>query len=132
MKKELNIRKAVEYLLDRQFQRDRATRIIPEKDKGLYYSELYDSVGLSDAEVKAYNKSSYVDQIRAELLRAEEMHPDWPVDLIYQCSIMVEEAGEALREANNLVIEDTGGSLVAFRTEVIQTAAMCFRILKNL
>ncbi len=70
--------------------------------------------------------------VLTELARAEYIHPDWPNDLIHQVSIMSEEAGEAVREANRLVIDHETDSLDDLKAELIQTAAMCLRIIKNL
>lgn len=70
-------------------------------------------------------------EIEAELDRAKELHPDFPESIVRMVSIMAEEAGEAIREANR--IEDDGtGDPAALRTELIQTAAMCVRCLENL
>lgn len=59
-------------------------------------------------------------------------HPDaaWPKDIIHMTAIMMEEAGEAMQAANNVVHEDA--SLEPLRTELAQTAAMCLRCLINL
>lgn len=75
--------------------------------------------------------NNFYSEISAELDRAKKKHPDFPSGIVRQVSIMAEEAGEAIREANR--IEDDGnGDLAALRTELIQTAAMCVRCLENL
>ncbi len=66
----------------------------------------------------------------AELRRAEAKYPDWPTDLIHQVAIMQEESGEAIRAALNHVYH--GEPLADVRGELIQTAAMCLRCLKNM
>lgn len=143
MKKKLNIEKAVEFLLFENFNRAKVTGTSGGKTMNSYYSGLglYADENLSEAENTAYlqglHKQSavvYFGEVLQELEKAETMHPDWPVDIVYQASIMMEEAGEALREANNLEpsIDGRNSDTRAFRAEVIQTAAMCFRILKNL
>jgi len=71
-----------------------------------------------------------VKAILIELARAERVHPVWPTDTIHQVSIMMEEAGEAVQAANDVVF--SGGSMDALREEVIQTAAMCLRVLINM
>lgn len=65
-----------------------------------------------------------------ELARAEHKYPHWPVDVIHQVSIVQEESGEAIRAA--IQYEYQGGSIDNIRHELIQTAAMCLRCLKNL
>ena len=71
-----------------------------------------------------------IEAIQAEVERAEKLHPYWPEDIIHATAIMNEEAGEAIRAALNAVYQ--GGSIEDLRTEVVQTAATCIRILKNL
>lgn len=71
-----------------------------------------------------------LNEIKAELERAKELHPDFPESIVAMVSIMAEEAGEAIREANR--IEDDGnGDVEALRTELVQTAAMCVRCLEQ-
>lgn len=65
-----------------------------------------------------------------ELEKAENKHPDWPLDLIHQVSIMNEEAGEAIRAALQVVYEN--GKISELKKELIQTAAMCIRVLSHL
>ena len=71
------------------------------------------------------------NEIDAELDRAKKKHPDFPRSIVGMVSIMAEEAGEAIREANRIE-DDKNGDLNALRTELIQTAAMCVRCLENL
>lgn len=68
--------------------------------------------------------------ILAELHRAETKYPDWPTDLIHQVAIMQEESGESIRAALNHAYH--GEPLGNVRNELVQTAAMCLRCLKNL
>lgn len=74
--------------------------------------------------------SHIIDETVAELSKAESKHPSWPEDVIHQVSIMNEESGEAIRAALQIVYEN--GNTTDLKTELIQTAAMCFRVLKNL
>lgn len=74
--------------------------------------------------------SHIIDETVAELNKAEAKHPSWPEDVVHQVSIMNEESGEAIRAALQIVYED--GNIKDLKTELIQTAAMCFRILKNM
>jgi len=70
---------------------------------------------------------SNIEEIQAELQRARAKHPAWPADIIHAVAIMCEESGEALRAALNA--EYHGESISLVREEVIQTAAMCLRLL---
>lgn len=73
-----------------------------------------------------------------ELARAERLYPDWPAnpDPVYMVAIMAEEAGEAVRAANNLKWGHRRGTPAEaeakLKTELIQTAAMCLRMLKHI
>ena len=71
-----------------------------------------------------------IGDIVAELLRAEAKYPAWPADLIHQVAIMQEESGEAIRAALNHVYH--GEPIEELRAELVQTAAMCLRCLKNM
>jgi len=72
-----------------------------------------------------------IRSILNELSRAEKVYPDWPKDIVYQASIMNEEAGEVVQAVNNLVMHNKG-SIEDIREELIQTGAMVLRCLKNL
>lgn len=69
-------------------------------------------------------------EIMMELERAEKKHPKWPADLIHMDAIINEEKGEVTRAVLQHVYE--GGPISDVREELIQTAAMCVRMLKNL
>lgn len=66
---------------------------------------------------------------KAELIRARGKFPEWPTDPIYAASILVEEAGETLKEANNFMWGN--GDKDAMITEAVQTGAMAIRFLLN-
>lgn len=70
-----------------------------------------------------------LNEIVRTLESAEQQHPIFPDDLIHKVAIMTEESGEAMRAALNLVYED--GTKEELVTELLQTAAMCIRILKQ-
>lgn len=76
------------------------------------------------------NDSKVFYRIREELEKAETKHPDWPCDILHQIAIVNEESGEATRAA--LQFEYEGGKLEDVEKELIQTAAMCIRMLKNI
>ena len=68
--------------------------------------------------------------IEAELKRAEKKHPNFPKDMFKQLAIMNEEAGEVTKAVLHYHYE--GGSVEDVKEELIQTAAMCMRMLDNL
>lgn len=75
-------------------------------------------------------ESEIIAEIFCEVERAEKKHPEWPTDLVYMDQIINEEKGEATRAVLQHVME--GGELCEVRKELIETAAMCVRMLKNL
>lgn len=68
--------------------------------------------------------------IDAELIKAKKKHPDYPDDIFEQLAIMSEEAGEVAKAV--LHYKREGGSLQDVKDELIQTAAMCMRMLEHL
>lgn len=66
--------------------------------------------------------------IAAELDAAKEKHPVWYTCNIQRAAVVIGEAGEALKEA--IKIDEGKGSIQNLRTELIQTAAMCVRMLE--
>lgn len=71
-----------------------------------------------------------INEIILDFEKAEIKHPEWPNDIIHMVAIMQEESGESIRAAIQLEYE--GGELLALKKELVQTAAMCIRVLKNL
>ena len=67
------------------------------------------------------------DRIDVELRRAEKKHPNYPTDMFRQVAIMNEEAGEVTKAVLHYHYEN--GSLQDVKDELIQTAAMCMRML---
>lgn len=68
--------------------------------------------------------------IEAELQRAKEKHPDYPKDMFRQLAILQEEAGEVTKAVLDYHYEND--NLDHVKVEIIQTAAMCMRMLENL
>lgn len=68
--------------------------------------------------------------IEAELQRAKKKHPDFPTDMFRQLAIMNEEAGEVTKAVLHYHYE--GGSKKDIEEELMQTAAMCMRMLEQL
>lgn len=80
-----------------------------------------------NSELDRLQKYSPID---AELKRAKEKHPEWPEDMFRQLAIMQEEAGEVTKAVLHYHYE--GGTVDHIQEELIQTAAMCMRMLENL
>jgi hypothetical protein len=74
--------------------------------------------------------SKVIDSILLELSKAQLKHPHWPEDKIHAAGIIVEEAGEAMKEA--LDIEYGGGDIERLKTELRHTGATVIRALMNL
>lgn len=72
----------------------------------------------------------FTELVAAEVLRAEQLHPGWPEDIVHAAAILAEEAGEVVKAALQSYYAEAFASDI--RTEAIQTAAMCFRLLLNL
>ena len=68
--------------------------------------------------------------IERELKYAEKKHPDFAKDLVHKTAVLAEEAGEAVRAA--LMHEYEDGSIEDVKLELLQTAAVCIRILREL
>ncbi len=71
-----------------------------------------------------------IASVFAEIERAETLHPAWPRDVVKACSLLAEEAGEAVRAANTFDETRTGKKDII--TEAIHTAATAIRLLKNI
>jgi len=67
-------------------------------------------------------------EILNEIARAEIKHPVWPTCNIGRAAIVNCEAGEALKEA--IKISEGKGDLENLRTELIQAAGTCIRMVK--
>ncbi len=66
-------------------------------------------------------------QILRELNAAERQFPDWPIEIDRGVAIMMEEAGETQKAA--IDYSYGRGTKGEIKTELIQTAAMCIRML---
>lgn len=70
-------------------------------------------------------------EIRFELNRAIEKHPNYPTNRFEQVCILQEEVGEVTKSVLQLE-QEAKGSLQDIKAELIQSAAMCIRMLMNL
>jgi len=80
-----------------------------------------------NSELERLQKYAPIDR---ELIRAEKIHPDFPKDIFQQLAIMQEESGEVVKSVVDYQFH--GGTINDIREELIQTAAMCMRMLNNL
>jgi NTP pyrophosphatase (non-canonical NTP hydrolase) len=70
-----------------------------------------------------------ISEVCEEILRAEKKFPGWPVDPVHGAAIVAEEAGEALQAALDYYYGRADER--ALRKELLHTAAMAMRFLKN-
>jgi len=75
-------------------------------------------------------EENLLGDIVKEYKKACEKHPEWPSDILHQIAIVNEESGEATRASLQFVYEK--GSIEDVRKELLQTGAMCLRMLKGL
>ena len=66
--------------------------------------------------------------VLTELRAAEKKHPGWPTDMVHAAAILVEEAGELIKEALDHSFGVDGAKERAVK-EAAQTAAMGFQFL---
>ena len=79
-----------------------------------------------NSELDRLQKYNVID---AELRRAKKKHPDWPDDLYVQLAVMQEEAGEVAKAILDFSFHK--GPAEDIKKELIQTAAMCMRMLEG-
>ncbi len=68
--------------------------------------------------------------IEKELVSATKKWPNYYSDVIHATALINEESGESIQAALDLTYDN--GSIDDLKSEVIQTAAMCFRLLNNI
>ncbi|MBR5485999.1 MAG: hypothetical protein IKV41_05760 [Oscillospiraceae bacterium] len=71
------------------------------------------------------------DLINAERDRQNELHPENKHTPMEWAAILSEECGEAVRELNRLQDNEAGADINKAIAELIQTAAVCVRILEG-
>ena len=102
--------------------------------ENFYYHNNYDIDKHQEvfefAEKYAASDSNFLTRVLDELKLAKEKHPIFPTDVLHQIAIVNEESGEATRATLQFVYEK--GSKKEIENELIQTAAMCLRMLANL
>lgn len=80
-----------------------------------------------NSELERLQKYAPIDK---ELKRSEIKHPNYPEDMFRQVAIMNEEAGEVTKAVLHYFYEN--GSIENVKKELIQTSAMCMRMLNHL
>jgi len=80
--------------------------------------------------MRSQKETEICSEILDELSRDRKKHPDFPDDLVHRVSIVNEESGEAIRAALQAMFEGHPVSLV--RKELIETAAMCVRVIHSI
>ncbi len=88
-----------------------------------------DSLDKLEKELKALQEDKWIS-VEDELNRAKKLHPNYPFDMFRQVAIMNEEAGEVTKAVLHYHYEN--GSLDDIKKELIQTMAMCMRMLESL
>lgn len=74
-------------------------------------------------------ENDYIQAILHEVLRAEKLHPWNKTGMYKQVTILTEEAGEVAKAV--LKFKEDGEPKENIKEELIQTAAMCIRMLKQ-
>ena len=75
-------------------------------------------------------EAAIIAAVLTEVASAEAKYSWKNNNLIKQALVVLEEAGEVAQAVNNL--DEKNGTIEQVRTELIQTAAMCYRMLKGL
>jgi lipopolysaccharide biosynthesis regulator YciM len=88
-----------------------------------------EAVRQGDELKEALNELQKYNEVEAELQRAKNIHPDWPDDLYVQLAVMQEEAGEVTKAILDFSFHK--GPAGDIKKELIQTAAMCMRMLED-
>jgi NTP pyrophosphatase (non-canonical NTP hydrolase) len=76
--------------------------------------------------------NAIMQSIERELDRAEALHPEYPESMYKRFAIMAEESGEVAKAILDWESYKSPGTWNHIREELIQTAAMCVRMLKNM
>jgi len=84
----------------------------------------------SQNELKTRTIDLIITDIEDELELALQKFPNFPCDPLHAVAVMGEEAGEATQAALQWVYE--GGNKENTRNELIQTAAMCIRMISGI
>jgi hypothetical protein len=77
--------------------------------------------------VSTSNKVAVWGRILTELERANRLHPSYPADPVRRVALIVEEVGEAMKEALEMARPGVDTKVISARLEdeLIQVAALC-------
>lgn len=73
-----------------------------------------------------------IRQIRAEVVRAQDLHPEWPSDPMHALAIVSEEYGEFAKAVLQTTYEFPKSTADDIEEEAIQMAAMAVRFLLSM
>lgn len=120
-----------------QYLREKATSNITEYGMNPNAASWGDQDGVLISSKQALDiadaletKNEILKDILNEVCFARNKHPNWPADIIHAAGIVVEEAGELMRAALQIVYE--GGDPKEAKKEAVQTACTCIRFLSAL
>jgi len=99
----------------------------PKSRKGCQVDKKLTMISIDHHVTDLKHLDSIAESVDSELKSAIRKFPLFPNDIIHAVSIMNEESGESIKAALQLVYED--GAVEDLEKELIQTAAMCFRVL---
>jgi hypothetical protein len=77
-------------------------------------------------------RQAAIEQVLAELARAERLFPGWPTDPLHALAVLGEEFGELSQAVLQEVYEPHKNNPCQVRAEAVQTAAMALRFLIGL
>ena len=84
---------------------------------------------MSNEEKHQFEKFS--EAVEKKYQEAIKKHPHYPSDIFHQLSILTEEAGEVAKAVNDYYEKDNQNTN-NLKEELLQTAAMCFRMYNNI
>lgn len=73
----------------------------------------------------------FAGEVKDQYNKAIEKHPYYPDDIFKQLAILTEEAGEVAKAVNDYYEKDNQ-TTDHIKEELLQTAAMCFRMYINI
>ena len=78
-----------------------------------------------------YQFEIFSEAVKQKYKEAIEKHPHYPLNIFHQLAILTEEAGEIAKAVNDYYEKDNQNTN-NLKEELLQTAAMCFRMYNNI